>query len=146
MRNLNNIIPYDFAYYSDDMFSTIAVFEKDEQYLAISRKDNYNDFGFVGGKIDKTEFAYTAMCREVREEVGVRIINALPFFLFPDSKGRLCLAFYIEKYEGELRSLEGPPIKWVSPEFLELPTNTYHEYNKELFKHLRELEIKSIIE
>lgn len=51
-------------------------------YMAVSRKDNPNDFGLPGGKVDDFESLHTALVREVREETGyvVHVRQDLPSY------------------------------------------------------------------
>lgn len=44
--------------------------------VAISRRDNPEDFGFIGGKVDPGENLFTALRREVLEETGIEVLKA----------------------------------------------------------------------
>lgn len=45
------------------------------RYLAVSRKDDYSDFGTPGGKVEPGEFPDDAARREVKEETGLDIVS-----------------------------------------------------------------------
>ena len=43
------------------------------EVLSVSRKDNHNDAGLIGGKVDQHEILKEALYREVHEETGLSI-------------------------------------------------------------------------
>jgi len=45
--------------------------ERNGRYLAVSRRNDPNRWGFPGGKVDENEFNVEALQREANEEVGV---------------------------------------------------------------------------
>lgn len=49
----------------------LALIYKEGKYLAISRKDNHEDFGFIGGKVEEGETTTEAVIREIQEETGL---------------------------------------------------------------------------
>ena len=59
---------------------SLLVLRQDGKILAISRKDNENDFGLPGGKVDRGETAEAAIIREAREETGLLIYMVTPVF------------------------------------------------------------------
>jgi 8-oxo-dGTP diphosphatase len=78
----------------------------------------YNKWEFPGGKVEQGESIELALAREFHEEVGIHIISSRPLMLlehdYPDRQVRLHVRI-VEKYEGEVQSLEGQAIKWVAP-------------------------------
>lgn len=56
-----------------NLFAVTALLVKDELVLAVSRKNNPNDFGLPGGKIDPGETPEGALFREVSEETGLNV-------------------------------------------------------------------------
>lgn len=54
------------------VFAVCAYIEKDEKIYAISRKDNFEIFGFPGGKTEPNEDPLISLIRELEEEVGIK--------------------------------------------------------------------------
>lgn len=92
----------------------------DNEYLTVSRRDNHNDFGFPGGKVDNKETHQQALKREVFEETGY--IIDVGQLLFDDS---VTFAYYCNIVGGTegCDSSEGV-IVWQK-EF----SGSYDEYN-----------------
>jgi 8-oxo-dGTP diphosphatase len=112
-----------------------ALIFRGNDILAVSRKDNHNDFGLCGGKLDDTDDSLeTAIIREVKEETGLDIINPMPFFKRIHT-GRYgdeyeCTCFLVESYSGEINTKEAGVVKWSS--FDEINEGCFGEYNKKL--------------
>ena len=47
--------------------------------LSVSRKDNHNDFGLFGGKLENDETQEEALIREAYEETGYSV-NIIPIY------------------------------------------------------------------
>lgn len=92
---------------------------------------------FPGGKIEKNENTYDALCREFREEIGIDVVSARPWFQFeysyPD-RTVLLDNWLVEKYSGMPQGIEGQEIQWVYPN--ELNHFTFPEGNREIIKRL----------
>lgn len=70
---------------------------------------------FPGGKVEAGEDIFTALQREMREELGVNILSASPWcgveHVYPHAHVRL--HFYISKeWQGEPQSLENQAFAW----------------------------------
>lgn len=72
---------------------------------------------FPGGKCELLESAYSALRRELAEEVGISVISQDFVFTvehdYGDKKVRLHF-FIIDDFEGEPHGAEGQKFKWVS--------------------------------
>ena len=73
---------------------------------------------FPGGKLEPGETARAALERELREEVGVEVLDARPLIRFPceypDRRVRLEV-FEVSRWRGRPHGREGQTIDWVEP-------------------------------
>ena len=73
---------------------------------------------FPGGKLEPGESARAALGRELREEVGVEVLDARPLIRFPceypDRRVRLEV-FEVREWRGRPHGREGQAIAWVEP-------------------------------
>ena len=73
---------------------------------------------FPGGKLDPGESARAALERELREEIGIDVLDARPLirfpFAYPDRRVRLEV-FEVSRWRGEPQGLEGQAIEWMRP-------------------------------
>jgi len=72
---------------------------------------------FPGGKLRTGESPHQALCRELAEELGIRVESADPLttyqYAYPDRRVELHV-FRVHEYAGEPRGLEGQPLRWVA--------------------------------
>jgi 8-oxo-dGTP diphosphatase len=72
---------------------------------------------FPGGKLNPGESPAEALCRELREEIGVSVEAATPFMAYrhdyPERSVELHV-FLVERFAGDPRGVEGQPLRWVS--------------------------------
>ena len=123
-----------------NLFAVTALLVKDELVLAVSRKNNPNDFGLPGGKIDPGETPEGALFREVSEETGLNVGEFREVFEDRDrvecGELRPCRTYLILSWDGELKTKETGVVKWVEPSVITDPSTSFHEYNTRLFSHL----------
>lgn len=73
---------------------------------------------FPGGKVEAAEIDEAALHRELREELGITVLHAVPVGLFshayPDRSVEISL-WVVPAFEGEPEGLDGQALRWVSP-------------------------------
>lgn len=89
----------------------VVLINEEGLILAVSRKDNHEDFGLPGGKVDPGETPEQAAIRETKEETGLDIHDLqLVFSMFRnDYMGYT----YLAKYSGEINHNEPHVVKWT---------------------------------
>jgi len=108
--------------------------------LGVSRKDNHNDFGLPGGKmedIDNKDPMATAI-RETLEETGLKISNLYQVFQTHRDGGMGHT--FIANYEGEINHNEPHVVKWVP--FQLLINGKFGKYNKQVSESLLSMGIE----
>ncbi len=96
--------------------------------LGVSRKDNHNDFGLIGGRMEPedNENPINTAIRETLEETGLKISNLKLVFAIHKS-GNMGYT-YIADYEGEINHNESHIVKWVP--FETLFAGSFGRYNQ----------------
>lgn len=98
--------------------------DRDSRVL-LTERTNDRDFAglweFPGGKVDGNETSGQALCRELREELGVGIGGCEPFLTvehdYPGRRVRIEF-FLITDWRGEIRGMLGQRLRWVPAEAL----------------------------
>ena len=103
--------------------------------LGVARRNNPNEWGLPGGKLDLGETEEEAAIRECLEETGLSISNLREINRRPAERLLEAVSFICD-WNGEPASQEGEPeCKWLPPE--ELMHGPFGEYNTALFKKMR---------
>jgi mutator protein MutT len=98
-----------------------AIIRDNDKILISQRSDNVHLPGlweFPGGKVEPDESLQAALEREIREELGVRILVQEKFFTVEHnyaSKSVRLHFFNCTIVEGEPQALEVADIRWVQP-------------------------------
>lgn len=108
------------------------IFTKNNMVLGVSRKDNQNNFGLIGGKVDDGETPEEALIRETKEETGLDVVKYDK--IFERSDGNLKCYTYLCDTTGEVMTNEAGIVKEVT--WKELLNGPFGEYNEQLLQHL----------
>jgi len=103
--------------------AVLALFNEKDELLCVSRKDNHETYGLIGGKVEENEIVIEALMREVMEETSLELGYA--DFVYDvlhtenniESRVYLFAALYDPKYIWRFNSLmnnEGCTLKWMS--------------------------------
>ena len=97
-----------------------ALFDASGRLLLAERPPGKHMAGgweFPGGKREPGEERIDTLKRELREEIGIDILEAEPLISyeheFPDRTIKLDL-WFVTRYEGTPQSLEGQNLRWVA--------------------------------
>ena len=104
----------------DEVHVLVGILEDaDGRVLVNQRRPGTHMAGFwefPGGKRASGEGRRQALDRELAEELGIEVRDALPLLelshTYPEKRVRLDV-WLVARYAGEPRGLEGQPLKWV---------------------------------
>ncbi len=121
----------------------VVLLNKEGLVLGVSRKNDHNDFGLPGGKmerIDDNNPIATAF-RECIEETGLTPIHMR--LVFATHKHGSMSYTYLAEYEGEINHNEPHAVKWVS--FQQLINGSFGKYNKLVSESLTDMGIAYVL-
>ena len=92
----------------------VVIINKEGLVCLVSRKEDHDDFGLPGGKVDEGETPEEAAVRECKEETGINITNLRLIFAM-HRKSRMGYT-YLADYTGEINfdeKKEPHVVKWA---------------------------------
>lgn len=109
---------------------------KPKTWVGVTRKNDFNDWGLPGGKVEPTEDPVTAIIREVFEETGIRAQSVI--HLTSRMVNDYAVLTYIVDGIGHPETQEGEGLcDWKTED--ELSAGVFGEYNRQRFKDLEEI-------
>ena len=90
------------------------------EVLVARRADHLHQGGlweFPGGKIDGAESSFAALCRELREELAIDVLQAAPLITIHHAYADKTVAlevWRVERFAGQPHGCEGQPLRWVA--------------------------------
>ena len=99
----------------------VAVIVNEHKQVLIALRQTHQHQGnlweFPGGKVETGEATDVALVREIKEELGIKIVNPAPLveikYDYPD-KSVLLDVWSTTHFEGKPQGLEGQTIQWCS--------------------------------
>lgn len=104
-------------------------------FLSVSRKDDPNKIGFIGGKIDEGENPEQALIREVLEETGlhVLIVNQDPYIAKDGDFIVYCYLIDLDNKEHESIDESETGVIRIANRTQLIKSSPYAEYNEQAF-------------
>jgi ADP-ribose pyrophosphatase YjhB (NUDIX family) len=118
----------------------VILINKNGLVLGVSRKDDHNDFGLPGGKMDPEDGddpKVTAI-RETKEETGLDITNLR--LIFAIHKDGFMGYTYLADYSGKIEHDEPHVVKWQPMEVM--VNGRFGRYNQLVAESLNDMKIK----
>ena len=108
----------------------VVLLNDEGEVLCVSRKDDHNDFGLVGGKVDPEDNGdfEAAAIRETKEETGLDISN-LRLIYAKHWEGYMGFT-YLADWEGEIHTEEPHVVGWDG--FRAVCEGSFYEWNEEV--------------
>jgi len=117
----------------------VVLINEEGLILGVSRKDDHNDFGLIGGKMDPedNDDPMVTAIRECKEETGLNITNLRLIFLI--HKDGFMGYTYLADYSGEISFDEPHVVKWQPMEVI--INGKFGRYNKLVSESLEDMGI-----
>lgn len=130
---------FDLLYPPEAIQAAVCVCMNVQEILAVSRKNNHQDFGLPGGKVEAGEHPADAAAREFYEETGFKAKVLFPVF---ELEG--CICYFVESSTIDYSKKswvnnEGAVVAWVNPSVLVGSNASFREYNSSLFKEIHNM-------
>lgn len=131
------------AKFRDELFVVAAIIYNDCNQVLIAQRANHGEasnlWEFPGGKVEKDESFLEALARELKEELGITLLDSKPYLSLSEVKKsglKLNLHFYeCRRFSGKARALESQQdLKWV--DLKDLHHYTFPELNQILIQSL----------
>ena len=111
--------------------AALALIINNNLILGVSRKDNHEQFGLPGGKVEIGESLEDAVKRELFEETGI-VAESLKLIFVRTENDFICSTFLVEEFKKQEEPKEKGLVKWIT--WQTLFDGPFGEYNKQLYK------------
>lgn len=98
----------------------VGIIVNSEKQVLVAKRPGHVDQGglweFPGGKVEDNEDVYSALCRELKEEINLDVLSATPFLKITHDYPNYSVlldTWRVEKFQGELFGAEGQAIRWL---------------------------------
>ncbi len=110
---------------SKQVHVAVGVIENSAQKILLAKRHEHLHQGgkweFPGGKVESAETTAQALIRELKEEVGLDVLNTTPMMEihhdYGDKKVILDI-HWVKDFSGTAQGLEGQAVKWVAKQDL----------------------------
>lgn len=102
-----------------------AIEDNQGRILITKRHDQVHQGGlweFPGGKLEPGEAAIDGLLRELQEELGITPLHPEPLIQIThhyDDRSVLLEVYRVKDYMGLPQGMEGQPLEWLSPQFMQ---------------------------
>lgn len=117
-----------------------VIINAEHQFLVAKRHSSADQgdlWEFPGGKLEMGEAVYSALCRELDEELAIKVLAAEPFLKISHDYAKYSVlldVWLVTEFAGEPKGQQGQPTQWVDREALkQLPVP---EANKAIVERL----------
>lgn len=104
-----------------DIHVAVAIIINSEREVLIALRQAHQHLGglweFPGGKVELGEASSEALRREVKEELGLVVVNAVPLIKIShdyNDKSVLLDVWHVSEYTGEAYGAEGQTLRWCA--------------------------------
>ena len=128
----------------EKMSACVVLINDDGLILGVSRKNNHEDFGLVGGAMDVQDNGdpINTAIRECKEETGLDIHDLK--MVFSIHKGGNMGFTYLAKYSGVINHNEPHVVRWLP--FKTLFNGSFGRYNQLVAESLDDMGVKYVLE
>jgi len=112
--------------------SVVLVSRRNGKLLLVSRKNNFSDFGFIGGKVDPGEDLETALRRETFEESGLGLTNIR--HLVSAVENGYPIEVFTGDVIGEFNTKEKGVLKWGT--WQDAFAGSFGVFNRKIYKKM----------
>jgi len=103
----------------------VIVNSNSEVLIALRHKDQHQGglWEFPGGKLESQEYVHDALSREIKEELGLQIMQSRPLIKVAHDYGDKSVfldVWLVTEYLGQPKGCEGQSLRWCAIEALKI--------------------------